>query len=167
MTQAIMTTTRTASPWARAACACTERQRRSNSSSSSSSSSSSVSSSSLNRNARRFSTTRVTRRATEGECRGGGDLSAYSVRVSKRVLSLSSALTLATLLGAGNNEEGGARAEEKALIKRPKGYEKLAKEITKTIRSTIELEQSGASVAEVSLDALPSQGRRKQKQKSD
>ena len=161
MTQAIMTTTRTASPWARAACACTERQRRSNSSSSS------VSSSSLNRNARRFSTTRVTRRATEGECRGGGDLSAYSVRVSKRVLSLSSALTLATLLGAGNNEEGGARAEEKALIKRPKGYEKLAKEITKTIRSTIELEQSGASVAEVSLDALPSQGRRKQKQKSD
>jgi len=41
---------------------------------------------------------------------------------------------------------------------RPKAYDKLAREITKTIRKTVELEESGASLSEIRKSGDPVKG---------
>ncbi len=56
-------------------------------------------------------------------------------------------------LGARLFEGGAARAEETSNL--PKSYVKLAREIEKTLRSTIELEVEGASDAEIRRSGEP------------
>ncbi|UPR03610.1 photosystem II lipoprotein Psb27 [Chloropicon primus] len=51
---------------------------------------------------------------------------------------------------------GEALAEGNA--QRPKAYDKLAREITKTIRKTVELEESGASLSEIRKSGDPVKG---------
>ena len=56
-------------------------------------------------------------------------------------------------LGAGE-----ARGEADAKPKRPKGYDRLARDITKAIRKTVELEASGASLSEIRKSGDPVKG---------
>ena len=80
-------------------------------------------------------------------------------RQSRRRLTGSGTLSLLVWIAtSGFSRPDAAESEEVGTAKRPKGYDKLAKEIAKTIKETIELEASGATESEIRKSGDPVKG---------